>query len=67
MQRVAELGKEHALRANSEAIAFVIMALRASGVSSTRNAQPWLKPALGAWVAFSSARSMMAGSTGRSA
>ena len=24
-----------------------------SGVSSTRNAQPWLKPALGAWVALS--------------
>jgi hypothetical protein len=38
-----------------------------AGVSSRRNAHPWLKPALGAWVAFSSARSMMAGSTGRSA
>ncbi len=35
-----------------------------SGVSSTRNAQPWLKPALGARVALRSARSTIAGSTG---
>ena len=36
-----------------------------SGWSSTRNAQPWLNPALGARVALRSARSTTAGSTGR--
>ena len=35
-----------------------------SGVSSTRNAHPWLKPALGARWACSSIRSTTAGSTG---
>ena len=34
------------------------------GVSRTRNAQPWLKPALGARWACSSIRSTAAGSTG---
>ena len=38
-----------------------------SGVSSTRKAQPWLKPAFGARVAWSSARSTTARSTGVSA
>src|SRR6476661_5690681 len=38
-----------------------------SGVSRTRNAQPWLKPALGARVALASARSTIRGSTGVSA
>src|SRR5690242_5249331 len=38
-----------------------------SGRSSTRNAQPWLKPALGARTALASARSTKAGSTGVSA
>ena len=37
------------------------------GWSSTRNAQPWLKPALGARTALASARSTTAGSTGVSA
>jgi N-carbamoyl-L-amino-acid hydrolase len=40
---------------------------RSSGVSSTRNAQPWLKPALGARCACSSIRSTTAGSTGSGA
>ena len=35
-----------------------------SGVSSTRNAQPWLNPALGARSACASIRSTTAGSTG---
>ena len=35
-----------------------------SGLSSTRNAQPWLNPALGARTALASARSTTAGSTG---
>ena len=37
---------------------------RRPGSSSTRNAQPWLKPALGARTALASARSTTAGSTG---
>ena len=38
-----------------------------AGWSSTRNAQPWLNPALGARTALASARSTTAGSTGVSA
>src|SRR5262245_32455240 len=38
-----------------------------SGLSSTRNAQPWLNPALGARTALARARSTKAGSTGVSA
>src|SRR3954452_22705903 len=40
---------------------------RSARSSSTRNAQPWLKPALGARTALASARSTTAGSTGVSA
>jgi hypothetical protein len=39
----------------------------AAGRSSTRNAQPWLNPALGARTALASSRSTTAGATGRSA
>ena len=39
---------------------------RSSGDSSTRNAQPWLKPADGARIACSSSRSRTSGGTGRS-
>ena len=39
---------------------------RSSGVSSTRNAQPWLNPADGARRACSSSRSRTSGGTGRS-
>jgi hypothetical protein len=38
---------------------------RSSAVSSTRNAQPWLKPADGARIAWSSRRSRTSGGTGR--
>jgi hypothetical protein len=38
-----------------------------SGVSSSRNAQPWLNPALGACSAFARMRSTVGVSTGRSA
>src|SRR3954451_19062867 len=37
------------------------------GSSMTRNAHPWLNPALGAWTALDSIRSTTARSTGRSA
>lgn len=38
---------------------------RSAGVSSTRNAQPWVKPADGARSALASSRSRTAAGTGR--